>query len=92
MSDDTPKPEELVEIKHSPPLMKGLGWMYAPAEIKKGIACYGSKPADLEYVNMPNPREWSPLEEDWKLPDNWKEIILEGLRERIDRFRSMKIF
>jgi Fe-S oxidoreductase len=92
MSDDIPKPEELVEIKHSPPLMKGLGWMYTPAEIRPGIACYGSKPANLEYVNMPNPREWSPLDEDWKLPDNWKEIILEGLRERLDRFRSLKIF
>jgi ferredoxin len=66
--------------------------MYTPAEIRPGIACYGSKPANLEYVNMPNPREWSPLDEDWKLPDNWKEIILEGLRERLDRFRSLKIF
>ena len=92
MSDEVPKPEELVQIKHRPPFLKGLGWMYTPAEIRSGIACYGSKPADLEYVNMPNPREWSPLEEDWKLPDNWKEIILEGLRERLDRFRSLKIF
>ncbi|MBW1799903.1 MAG: (Fe-S)-binding protein, partial [Deltaproteobacteria bacterium] len=66
--------------------------MYTKAEIKPGIYCYGSKPATLEYVGMPNPREWSPVDEDWKLPDNWKEIILEGLRERLEKFRSLKIF
>jgi Fe-S oxidoreductase len=66
--------------------------MDTPVEIRKGIACYGSKPGSLEYMDMPNPREWSPFDEDWKLPENWKEIILEGLRERLDRFRSLKIF
>jgi ferredoxin len=66
--------------------------MYTPAEIKPGIYCYGSKPANLEYINLPNPREWSPADEDWKLPENWQEIVLEGLRERIDRFRSLRIF
>ena len=87
---DVPTPEELAKIDHRPPLWKG--WMYTPAEIKQGIACYGSKPKNLEYVGMPNPREWSPFDEDWKLPENWKEIVLEGLRERLDRFRSLKIF
>ena len=87
---DVPTPEELAKIGHRPPLWKG--WMYTPAEIKQGIACYGSKPKNLEYVGMPNPREWSPFDEDWKLPENWKEIVLEGLRERLDKFRSLKIF
>jgi Fe-S oxidoreductase len=87
---DVPTPEELAKIGHSPPMWKG--WMYTPAEIKHGIACYGSKPKNLEYVGMPNPREWSPFDEDWKLPENWKEIVLEGLRERLERFRSLKIF
>ena len=87
---DVPTPEELAKIDHRPPLWKG--WMYTPAEIKQGIACYGSKAKNLEYVGMPNPREWSPFDEDWKLPENWKEIVLEGLRERLDRFRSLKIF
>jgi Fe-S oxidoreductase len=66
--------------------------MHEPAQLRDGIACYGSKPGNLEYVSMPNPREWSPFDEDWKLPENWKEIILEGLRERLDRFRSLKLF
>lgn len=89
MSDEL-KPEELAKIDHKPPRMRG--WMDTPVEIRKGIACYGSKPGNLEYMDMPNPREWSPFDEDWKLPENWKEIILEGLRERLDRFRSLKIF
>lgn len=89
MSDDL-KPEELARIDHSTPLMEG--WMDTPAEIKKGIACWGSKPQSVEYVGLPNPREWSPFDEDWKLPENWKEIILDGLRERLEKFRSLKIF
>ena len=31
-----------------------------------------------------NPRNWLPSDEDWKLPENWKEIILEGFRERLN--------
>ncbi|MDY7035345.1 MAG: (Fe-S)-binding protein [Thermodesulfobacteriota bacterium] len=87
---DVPKPEELVKFDHKPPLFKG--WMYTPTEIKEGIACYGARPGNIEYVNMPNPREWSPFDDDWKLPENWEKIILEGLRERLERFRSLKIF
>ncbi|MDB9822685.1 (Fe-S)-binding protein [Deltaproteobacteria bacterium] len=87
---DVPKAEELVKIDHSPPVLKG--WMNSPAEIKKGIACYAGRPKNLEYIGLPNPREWSPLDDDWKLPENWKEIILDGLRDRLDRFRSLKIF
>ena len=91
MADEL-KPEELVKINHRPPLMKELGWMYTPPEIRSGIYCYAGKPANLEYVNMPNPREWSPLDEDWKLPENWKQIILEGqggmhVDVIIDRFK-----
>ncbi len=88
---DLPKAEELVQINHSPSIFD-KGWMNTPTEIRDGIACYAGKPKDLEYVGLPNPREWNPLEEDWKLPENWKEILLDGLRERLDRFRSLKIF
>ncbi len=87
---DTPKPEELAQIDHNPPELQG--WMDSPVQIKKGIACYGGKPQNLEYLGFPNAREWSPFEEDWKLPENWKEIFLEGLRERLERFRTLKVF
>ena len=41
---------------------------------------------------MPNPRHWSASDEDWKVPKNWKEIIVEGFRNRLDNFRSFKLF
>jgi Fe-S oxidoreductase len=87
---DTPKPDELAKIDHTPPLFRG--WMDTPPEIRRGIACYGSKPKDLEYVDFPNPRDWSPFDDDWKLPENWEEIVYEGFKDRLDKFRSLKLF
>jgi Fe-S oxidoreductase len=87
----TPKPEETAQIDHRPPLFE-KGWMDKPAEIRPGIYCYGSKPKNLEYVGMPYPKDWNPEDEDWQLPENWKEIIQEGFKDRLDRFRSLKIF
>jgi Fe-S oxidoreductase len=90
MSDEVPKPEELAKIDHRPPVWRG--WMQEPTEIRRGIACYAANPKNLDYVDFPNAREWSPFDEDWKLPENWKEIIVEGLGERLQKFRSLKIF
>ena len=59
---DTPKQDELSKIDHNPPVFKG--WMNTPTEIKPGIYCYGSKAKNLEYVGLPNPREWSPADDD----------------------------
>ncbi|RLC22706.1 MAG: (Fe-S)-binding protein [Deltaproteobacteria bacterium] len=87
---DTPKPEDTARIDHQPPVMKG--WMNEPVEIKPGIYCYGSKPKNLETVDMPFPKEWNPTDDDWQLPENWKEIIRDGFKERLDRFRSVKLF
>jgi Fe-S oxidoreductase len=88
MSDPTPK-ELLSGIYTKPPQ---TGWMDTPVEIKKGIYCYASNPKSVEYVGLPYPRQWNPIEEDWQLPENWKEIIFKGFRERLDRFRSLKVF
>ncbi|TET85564.1 MAG: (Fe-S)-binding protein [Desulfobacteraceae bacterium] len=87
---DTPKPDELAKIDHTPPVFRG--WMDTQPEIRPGIACYGSKSKDLKYVNFPNPRDWSPFDDDWKLPENWQETIHEGFKDRLDRFRSFKLF
>ena len=90
MAEKMMKPEEMAKVNHTPPLLSG--WMHRPTEIKSGIYCYPSKPSSLAYVGFPHAREWSPMDEDWKLPPNWKQIILEGLRERLEKFRSLKIF
>ena len=66
--------------------------MDTPVQIRKGMYCYASNPKSVEYVGLPNARAWNPLDDDWKLPENWEEIIFEGFRERLDRFRSFKVF
>ncbi len=86
---DLPKAEELIKIDHNPP---SKGWMDTPVNIRPGMYCYASNPKSVEYLSLPNARAWNPIEDDWKLPENWKEIIHEGFKERLDKFRSIKIF
>ncbi len=87
---ETPKPDELFSnIDYRPP---SSGWMDTPVDIQKGIYSYAGNPKSLEYVGLPFARQWNPIDEDWKLPENWKEIISKGFRERLDRFRSIKVF
>ena len=89
-------------VVEGPSLMTGSiptkDWMDVPAVFKPGNYAYTTKPEVLRYldsqkgVSFPNAREWNPEDDDWKLPENWKEIILQGLADRLDRFRSLKIF
>jgi Fe-S oxidoreductase len=84
-----PKPEELSKIDYTPPKS---GWMDTPVVFKEGMFCHGSKPKSLETVGFPNPRDWRPADADWKLPENWKEIILEGIADRLKKYRSFRLF
>jgi Fe-S oxidoreductase len=92
-----PKPNEIVDsLVKTPGLLTGEApekeWMEAPVEFKPGNFCYPGKAKIVEYHGFPNAREWKVPEEDWKLPDNWKEIILKGFKERLEKFRSLKVF
>jgi Fe-S oxidoreductase len=90
MADELIKPDELLsKIDHRP---SGAGWMDTPVDIRKGMYCYASNPKSVETLSLPNARAWNPLDEDWKLPDNWQQIIHEGFKERLEKFRSFKIF
>ncbi len=90
MADDLLKPDELLaRTDHRPP---ATGWMDTPVNIRKGMYCYAANPKSVEYLSLPYARQWNPVEDDWKLPENWKQIIFEGIRERLDKFRSFKIF
>lgn len=86
---NVPKPEELSKIDYKTP---EKGWMDTPAELKQGMYCYGAKGKNLSAVDFPNARDWSPDDKDWKLPENWKEIVLEGMKERLGKYRSFHIF
>jgi Fe-S oxidoreductase len=86
---DIPKPDKLFKTDNRPP---HTDWMDTPTEIRKGIACYAGNPKSLETLDLPNPRTWSCFDEDWQLPENWQEIIHNGFKERLEKFRSFKIF
>ena len=47
MADETPKPEELIQIDHRPPK---TDWMDVPVNIRKGMYCYASNPKSVEYL------------------------------------------
>jgi Fe-S oxidoreductase len=92
MSSDVstvPKPDELGKINYRPPQK---AWMDVPADFRAGTWCYSALAKNLDILGMPNPREWQPSDEDWKLPENWKEIILKGIAERLEKFRSFRLF
>jgi Fe-S oxidoreductase len=54
--------------------------------------CHGAKAKDLKVLELPNARDWSPAEEDWKLPEDWKQTVLDGIKERLEKYRSFHIF
>ncbi|KJR46606.1 Sulfite reduction-associated complex DsrMKJOP protein DsrK [Desulfosporosinus sp. I2] len=84
-----PKPGELSQIDFKIP---ATDWMDTPVEFKPGTYCWGAKEKDLLTLGLPNPRQWSPADEDWKIPEGWETTILEGMAERLSKYRSFKIF
>src|SRR5664280_2512666 len=85
----TVKPEDLVQIDYTPP--QG-NWLEPIQELRRGTFCYSALAKNLQYLGLPNPREWQPMDQDWKLPENWKEIILAGMKERLEKYRSFRLF
>lgn len=84
-----PTQDEVLDFDFTLP---ATDWMNTPVEFKPGTYCYGAKGKNLDVVGFPNARDWSPANEDWELPENWQEIIIEGIAERIDKYRSFRIF
>jgi Fe-S oxidoreductase len=90
MAEAKPKPQDVLDqLNYQPPRSE---WMETPVEIRKGMYCYASNPKSVATLGLPNARPWNPLEDDWKLPENWQQIIHEGFKERLERFRSFKVF
>lgn len=89
MAKFTAKAKDLANIKYAPPK---TDWMETPVEIREHMYCHPAKHKDLETVGFPNVHEWKPSEEDWKLPANWEQTILEGMQTLLKRYRSFKLF
>ena len=67
-------------------------WENVPPDLSDGKFCYPAKKKNQEYLGVVPKDEWSPSDEDWKLPDNWQQIIHEGFKERLGKYRSLKVF
>src|ERR1035438_718995 len=80
---------QLVQIDYTPPRAP---WPGNPPEFRKGTYSHAGTAKSLKYLGLPNPRDWQPPDLDWKLPENWKEIVLDGMRERLEKYRSFRLF
>ncbi len=89
MPDPKPTPAALSTVDYEP---RGKSWLDPRVEFRKGTFCYSAAPKNLVALGLPNPREWQPFDADWKLPPDWKSTILNGMKERLDRYRSFRLF
>lgn len=90
MPEQQIKPEETIKsVSYTPPKKE---WLDPAVEFKKGDYLYNAPAKHHEYLGLPNPRQWQPTDIDWKLPANWKQIILDGMKERLKKYRSFQLY
>jgi Fe-S oxidoreductase len=84
-------PRDLLQLEHRPPRRD---WMDPTVdfEARRGSWSYPGAAKNLEYMGFPNPRDWSPTDDDWKLPEGWQQILHDGLKERLGKYRSLRVF
>ncbi len=83
------KPNDLMQIDYKSPQ---TDWMDTPADIREHMYLHPTKAKELGAVDFPNIHEWKPADKNWNLPENWKEIVLNGIKERLQKYRSFHVF
>jgi len=83
------KHEDLLGVDWHPPKTE---WMETPVDFRHGTYIYPGKAKNLKVLDLPNPRDWSVTADDWQLPDGWKQIVLDGIADRLSKYRSFRIF
>ncbi len=81
--------EDLLSVDWHPPK---TGWMETPADFRHGTYIYPGKAKNLKVLDLPNPRDWSVTDDDWQLPDGWKQTVLDGIADRLSKYRSFRLF
>jgi len=89
MAEEKLEPARLLDIDYMPPKKS---WIKPDIDFRRGTFCYSSPGRHLEYLGQPNPRDWRPQDDDWNLPENWEDIILKGMEERLKKNRSFQLF
>ena len=82
-------PPELLQIEAKKP---GGNWKDPAVQFRKGVFCYSAAAKNVRALGLPNPRDWQPFDADWKLPPDWKQILLAGMKERLQKYRSFRLF
>jgi len=87
---ETSEPQEIAKsILHN---TLGDNWMDNKPEFRSGMFCHPVKVGSLEGVDGAFPRVWKPTDSDWYLPADWRGIVKEAFRDRLQRFRSFQLF
>ena len=81
--------EDLLKVEWKPPTKD---WMDVPVDIRPGTYIYPGKAKNLKVLDLPNARDWAVTDQDWKLPADWKTTILDGMADRLSKYRSFKLF
>jgi Fe-S oxidoreductase len=81
--------EKSLTIDYTPP---PKSWIEPAVEFRKGTYGYPAALKHEKYLNLPNFGVWQPTDKEWKLPENWKETILKGIKDRLGRYRSFRLF
>ena len=88
MSETKRTPDELASVDYRP---AREDWLGTGANFAKGTYCYSALSKNQKYLDLPDRGNWLPSDEKWPLPDNWKQIILDGMADRLKRFRSLSV-
>ncbi len=83
------KQEDLLKVDWRPP---ETDWTDASVDFRPGTFIYPGKAKNLRILDFPNPRDWAVTDEDWKLPENWQQIVLDGIADRLGKYRSFNVF
>jgi len=83
------KQEDLLTIDVHPPKTE---WMDTEVDLRPGTFIYPGKAKNLKVLDLPNARDWAVTDADWKLPEGWKKTVLEGMADRLKKYRSFKLF
>jgi len=97
MTRKSPKPDEmeyyqqddLLKVDWEPPK---TSWLDTPVDLRPGTFIYPGKAKNLRIFDLPNPRDWAVTDEDWQLPEGWKKTVLEGMADRLSKYRTFKLF
>lgn len=97
MAEKTMSPEEMgkqIETENNflTENLPAKSWLDPEVTFRPGNYSYPAKPDVLERLKFPNPRKWSPEDDDWQLPENWKKTVIDGLKERLANNRGLQLF